>query len=270
LILGFRPPLDGAGLLAFFAARAVPGVEEVVDGAYRRSLRLARGAGVVELRPGSERVEAKLTLDDERDRDEAIQRGRVLLDLDRDPGPVAERLGADPALAPLVRAAPGRRVPGTADGAELAVRALIGQQISVPAARTLAGRLVVAHGEPLRAPVGSVTHVFPTAAALAEADLAAPESRRRALRVLARALAEDPALIEDRERLLALPGIGPWTVSYVAMRALRDADAFLATDLGVRHGLERLGLDGSPRAAEAAAERWRPYRAYAVVHLWSA
>jgi AraC family transcriptional regulator, regulatory protein of adaptative response / DNA-3-methyladenine glycosylase II len=270
LILGFRPPLDGAGLLAFFAARAVPGVEEVVDGAYRRSLRLAHGGGVVELRPGAEHVDATLSLDDERDRDEAVRRCRVLLDLDRDPGPVAERLGADPALAPLVRAAPGRRVPGAADGAELAVRALIGQQISVAAARTLAGRLVAAHGEPLRTPVGSVTHVFPTAAALAEADLAAPESRRRALRALTAALAEDPSLLRDRERLLALPGIGPWTVAYIAMRALHDPDAFMPTDLGVRHGLERLGLDGSPRAAAAAAERWRPYRAYAVVHLWSA
>lgn len=252
--------------------RAVPGVEEVADGAYRRSLGLPHGGGVVELRPGARRVEATLTLDDRRDRDAAVARCRALLDLDTDPAPIEERLGADRVLGPLVRRAPGRRVPGAADGVELAVRALLGQQVSVAAARTLAGRLVLAHGERLAAPVGGVTHVFPTAEALTEADLAAPESRRRALATLVGALASGAVRLEPgaEPALLALKGIGPWTVSYIAMRALRDPDAFLPTDLGVRRGLEALGLDGRPAAAAAVAERWRPYRSYAVVHLWGA
>jgi AraC family transcriptional regulator of adaptative response / DNA-3-methyladenine glycosylase II len=271
LRLPFRAPLDGAGLIEFFALRAVPGIEEVRDGTYRRSLRLPHGAGVVALTPRETDVEATLALDDARDEDAALEHCRALLDLDADPAAIDERLAADRVLAPLVRAAPGVRVPGAVDAAELAVRALVGQQISVAAARTHAARLVVAHGLPLRAPVGHVTHVFPTAAALVDADIAAPESRRRALATLAAALASGEVRLEqpgDEAALLALPGIGPWTASYIAMRALRDPDAFMPSDLGVRHGLERLGLDGSPKSAAALAERWRPYRAYATMHLW--
>jgi len=273
LRLTFATPLDGAGLLAFFALRAVPGIEEVRDGTYRRSLGLPHGAGVVALTPRAAHVEATIAVDDPRDHDAAIARCRVLLDLDADPAAIDERLARDRVLAPLVQATPGVRVPGAADAAELAVRALLGQQISVAAARTHAARLVLAHGEPLRAPAGTVTHVFPTAAALVDAELAAPESRRRALRTLAAALASGDVRLErpgDEAALLALPGIGPWTASYVAMRALRDSDAFMPTDLGVRHGLERLGRDGGPKAATALAERWRPYRAYATMHLWGA
>ena len=166
------------------------------------------------------------------------------------------------------------------DGHELAVRAVLGQQVSLAGAATLAGRLVAAHGQPLERPLGAVTHVFPPAAALAEADparLAMPAARGRALHRLVEALAAGEIVLDagaDREqarrRLLALPGIGPWTSAYVAMRALRDPDAFLPTDLGVRRALEQLGLDGRPPAAERLAERWRPYRAYAVQHLWAA
>jgi len=263
--LAFREPLDAEALIAFFARRAVPGVEEVVDGAYRRSVRLPHGAGVLELSPG---VEARFWLDDQRDPDAAVAHCRALFDLDTDPAPIAARLGADPLIGPLVRKSPGRRVPGSVDAAEIAVRAVLGQQVSLAGAATLAGRLVQLYGERLERPVAGITHLFPTAEALARADpesLPMPASRRTALLGLTRALANGE--IELGPDLLALPGIGPWTVSYIQMRALRDPDAFMPTDLGVRRGLERLGQD--PRAATELAERWRPYRAYAMQHLWS-
>jgi AraC family transcriptional regulator of adaptative response / DNA-3-methyladenine glycosylase II len=279
LRLPYRAPLDGEGLLAFLARRAVPGVEEVADGAYRRSMLLPHGSGAVELRPLEGHVAARFWLDDLRDLAAAVERSRALLDLDSDPASVADVLGSDPLLGRLVRAQPGARVPGCVDGAELAVRAVLGQQVSLAAAATLAGRLVRAHGQPLDRALGTVTHVFPVAPDLAEADLAEvgmPRARRDAVTSLTRALAEGTLVLDagaDREeargRLLALPGIGPWSAAYVAMRALRDPDAFLATDLGVRHALERLGQDGRPPAAERVAERWRPYRAYAVQHLWA-
>ncbi len=278
LPLPSRSPLDAAGLLAFLGARAVPGVEEVAHGAFRRSLRLPRGAGTVELTCGAGSVRARFALDDERDLEAAVARTRALLDLDADARAIDDVLRADALLGPLVRATPGRRVPGTVDGHELAVRAVLGQQVSLAGAATLAARLVTAHGEPLARPLGGVTHLFPTAGALAGADpasLAMPASRRRALLGLAGALAAgqivlDPAACDEASRrLLALGGIGPWTVAYVRMRALRDPDAFPASDLGVRHALARMGHDGRPAAAERVAERWRPYRAYAVQHLWA-
>jgi AraC family transcriptional regulator of adaptative response / DNA-3-methyladenine glycosylase II len=192
---------------------------------------------------------------------------------------VVEALGADALIGPLVRATPGRRVAGCVEAHELAARAVLGQHVSLPGAATLAGRLARAYGQPLERPVGAVTHRFPSAAALAEADphrLTMPVARGRALTGLAAALARGELVLdagvdrdEARRRLLALPGIGPWTVAYVAMRALRDPDAFLPTDLGVRHALERLGEDGRPAAATRLAQRWRPYRAYAVQHLWA-
>jgi AraC family transcriptional regulator of adaptative response / DNA-3-methyladenine glycosylase II len=238
-------------MIDFFAQRAVPGVEEVVDGVYRRSV----GGRAVDLRPDAGDVHS-----------------RIVFDLDRDMGPVVEVLERDPVIGELVRANPDRRVPGTVDRDELAFRAVLGQQVSVAGARTLAGRLTQEYGEPLAESRGTVTHMFPTAEALAEADperLPMPRARARALISLARALAAgdvdlhgDPA--EARGALLALPGIGPWTVEYVAMRALRDPDAFIAGDLGVRHALDKLG------ASIEASENWRPWRAYAVPHLWSA
>jgi AraC family transcriptional regulator of adaptative response / DNA-3-methyladenine glycosylase II len=279
LRLPYRAPLDADGLLAFFALRAVSGVEEVLDGAYRRSLRLPHGGGVVELRPLDGYVQARFWLEDLRDLAAAMQRSRALLDLDSDPHAVVESLGVDALLGPLVRAAPGRRVPGHTDTHELAVRAVLGQQVSLAGAATLAGRLVSAYGQPLECSVGAVTHLFPSAEGLAGSDpdrLAMPSARARALLGLASALAsEDLTLdagadrVQARRGLLALPGIGPWTADYVAMRALRDPDAFLPGDLGVRHALQRLGQDGRPAAAQRLAERWRPYRAYAVQHLWA-
>jgi AraC family transcriptional regulator of adaptative response / DNA-3-methyladenine glycosylase II len=279
LRLPYRAPFDGSALIAFLAARAVPGVEEADDDAYRRSLRLPYGAGIVELRPAQGHVRASFRLENLRDLAAAVQRCRTLLDLDSDPHAVAEILGDDSLLGPAVRRHPGLRVPGHVDGGELAVRAVLGQQVSVAGAATLAGRLVRACGEPLERPLGTVTHLFPSAERLAAVDpasLAMPRSRRAAVLGLARALADGTLALDAgaerddaRRRLLALPGIGPWTADYVAMRALRDPDAFLPTDLGVRRGLEALGQDSSAAGAAAVAERWRPYRAYAVQHLWA-
>jgi AraC family transcriptional regulator of adaptative response / DNA-3-methyladenine glycosylase II len=279
LRLPYRAPFDAAGIVSFLGARAVPGVEQRIDGGYRRSLALPRGAGVVELRPADGYVQARFVLDDVRDLATAVHRSRTLLDLDSDPEAVVDVLGADPVLGPVVRSEPGRRVPGAVDGDELAIRAVLGQQVSLAGAATLAGRLVAAHGEPLARPAGAVTHLFPSAAALAEADpdaLAMPQSRRRAILGVADALATGAILLDagtDRDEtqraLLALPGVGPWTTSYVAMRVLRDPDAFLPSDLGVRHGLARLGQPADAAAATRVAEAWRPYRSYAVQHLWA-
>jgi AraC family transcriptional regulator of adaptative response / DNA-3-methyladenine glycosylase II len=285
--LAFREPLHWERLLRFFADRAVAGVEEVRDGAYRRTLRLPHGQGTVALRvpPAKGReprhVECELRLADLRDLTAAVQRCRRLLDLDADPAAPAERLAQDPLLAALVRAAPGLRVPGTVDGSELAVRAILGQQVSVAAARTAAGRLTQALGEPLREPDGALTHLFPSSASIAAADqalLLGPGSRRRTLQALARALAEGQLAIDpgsDRAEvaaaLLEIPGIGPWTQQYIAMRGLCDPDAFLPSDLGVRRALEALGVPWrGPREAALLAEPWRPWRAYALQHLWGA
>lgn len=235
---------------------------------------------MVELEPAASRLTARFWLDDDRDRQEAVARVRTLLDLDADLAAVAGVLGADPLLGPLVRARPGLRVPRTVDPNELAVRAVLGQQVSVAGAATLAGRLVAAYGERLADPVGAVTHLFPSAGALAAAEdreLAMPGARRRSLRALTGALADetivlDPGgdLTQTRGRLLALPGIGPWTADYIAMRALNDSDAFLAGDLALQHALRALGQDSSPKAATKLAERWQPYRAYAFQHLLAA
>ncbi|HEV7943154.1 MAG TPA: AlkA N-terminal domain-containing protein [Solirubrobacteraceae bacterium] len=279
LRLPFRAPLDAQELIAFLNARAVPGVEQALQGAYRRSLRLPHGEGVVELCPKEDHVQASFWLQDLRDLGPATQRSRALLDLDADPVSVLECLGEDELLGLLVRRAPGRRVPGHVDSDELAIRAVLGQQISVAGARTLAGRLVCAYGERLQQPIGEVTHLFPSASALACADqklLPMPASRRRALIGLAGALAAGELALDagaDRARarrqLLGLPGIGSWTADYIGLRALRDPDAFLPGDLGVRRALEALGRDGRPAAARSISQQWRPYRAYAVIHLWA-
>lgn len=278
LRLPYRAPLDADGSVAYFERRVVPGVEEVVDGTYRRSLRLPQGAGTVELEPVDNCIHARFRLEDVRDLPVAVQRSRVLMGLDSDPQAVVEALGGDPLLGDLVRADPGRRVPGHFDGDELAIRALLGQQVSLAGASTLASRLVFRCGETLERPLGGVTHLFPEAEALTGLDpdsLSMPGSRGRALVGMSRALADGRLVLdagadrdEARRRLLELPGIGPWTAAYIAMRALRDPDAFLPTDLGVRRALELLGVDARPAAVERLGERWRPYRAYAVQHLW--
>jgi AraC family transcriptional regulator, regulatory protein of adaptative response / DNA-3-methyladenine glycosylase II len=276
--LAYRGPMDADGVVAYLARRAIPGVEEIVDGAYRRSVRLPGGAGILELSPGDGRIQARYQLDDPADVPTATDRSRNLFDLDADPRAVFDVLQADPLIGPLIRANPGRRVPGHVDPDEIAFRAVLGQQVSLAGAATLAGRLVAEYGEPLRSPLGTVTHLFPGAGALAQADLdrlPMPASRGRALIGLAKALHEGRVTLgaadrdQARESLLELPGIGPWTADYVNLRALSDPDAFLPSDLGLRRALERLGLDGSPANAAKLAEGWRPYRAYALMHLWA-
>ncbi len=279
LRLAYRVPLDGAALLEYLGRRAVAGVEEVAGDTYRRSLRLPHGPGIAELSFAEAHVRCRLRLADMRDLAPAVQRCRRLLDLDADPIAIAEQLGADGLLGPLVRRSPGRRAAGHVDGGELAIRAVLGQQVSLGAAARLAERLVVACGVKLERPLGGVTHLFPSPEAIADAGaaaLATPRSRREAVVGLAGALARGELRLDagaDRSAaqttLLALPGVGPWTASYVAMRALGDPDAFLATDLGVRHAIVALGHDDHPAAIERLAERWRPFRAYATQHLWA-
>jgi AraC family transcriptional regulator of adaptative response / DNA-3-methyladenine glycosylase II len=282
--LPYRAPLDHAGLLAYLGARAVPGVEEVDGATYRRTLRLPGGAGVASVGPGvppgSPHLECTLWLQDPRDDSAAVQGLRRLLDLDADPEAVDGHLAADPLLGPWVVAAPGRRSPGAVDGQELAVRAVLGQQVSVAAARTLAGRLVARLGTPIPGgPRGSLTHLFPdmtTLAAAADDELPGmPASRRRTLRALAVAATDgglrlDPGADRDevRRHLLSLPGVGPWTAAYVRLRAQGDPDTFLPTDLGVRNALHRLGVASAPADAAALAQAWAPWRSYALHHLW--
>ncbi|MEU2127902.1 AlkA N-terminal domain-containing protein [Streptomyces sp. NPDC018352] len=279
LRLPYRAPLNPSNLFGHLAATAVPGVEEWRDGAYRRTLALRYGHGIVALTPHPDHIACRLSLTDPRDLTLAISRCRWLLDLDADPEAVDEQLRADPLLAPLVGKAPGRRVPRTVDGAEFAVRAVLGQQVSTAAARTHAARLVGAHGLPVDDPEGGLTHLFPDPAALAGLDpeqLALPRSRRTTLTTLVSALADgslrlgtDTDWEQARTELTALPGFGPWTVEVIAMRALGDPDAFLPTDLGIRRAAEELGLPSTPAALTARAAAWRPWRAYAVQYLWT-
>jgi AraC family transcriptional regulator of adaptative response / DNA-3-methyladenine glycosylase II len=282
-----RRPLSTESVLSFFGTRAVPGIEEFDGTTYRRSLRLPHGHGIVALRAddhedGPVFVNAELHLSDLRDLTTAVSRCRQLLDLDADPLAVLEALADDPLLGPLVSANPGRRVPGAADGFELAVRAVIGQQVSVTGARTVAGRLVAAAGDMLPDAADGITHLFPTPGALIElaerdpAIFSMPASRRRALVALADSVANGTVVIDPgadptelRSSLVALPGIGPWTAEYVAMRALRDPDAFMPTDLGILRAARRLGLPDDPKHLARLTQGWRPWRSYAMAHLWS-
>ncbi|HTY28499.1 MAG TPA: DNA-3-methyladenine glycosylase 2 family protein [Mycobacterium sp.] len=277
--LPVRVPFAYEGVFGHLAATAVPGCEEVRDGAYRRTLCLPSGYGIVSLMPRPDHVSATLVLEHVRDLATAIARCRRLLDLDADPEAVIDALSSDADLRAVIAKAPGQRIPRTVDEQELAVRAVLGQQVSTKAARTHAARLVSAYGTAVSDPVGALTHTFPTVAQLADIDaehLAVPDARRRSLTTLIGALADgdvvlDPGCDWDRARaqLLALPGIGPWTAEVVAMRGLGDPDAFPATDLGVRIAAEQLGLPGEPRALSARSARWRPWRSYAVQHLWT-
>ncbi|MFF1627876.1 AlkA N-terminal domain-containing protein [Streptomyces sp. NPDC058272] len=279
LRLPFRAPLNPDNLFGHLAATAVPGVEEWRDGAYRRTLRLPYGHGIVALTPKADHIACRLTLSDLRDLPVAISRCRRMLDLDADPVAVDEQLRTDPLLAPLVDKAPGRRVPLTVDESEFAVRAVLGQQVSTAAARTHAARLVTAHGEPVDDPEGGLSHLFPSTEALAALDpesLAMPRTRRTTFTTLVRQLADgvlhlglESDWTETRARLLALPGFGPWTADVIAMRALGDPDAFLPTDLGIRRAAQELGLPSTPAALTARAAAWRPWRAYAVQYLWA-
>ncbi|MEZ0338988.1 DNA-3-methyladenine glycosylase 2 family protein [Mycobacterium sp. pV006] len=280
LRLPVRQPFAFEGVFGHLAATAVPGVEEVRDGAYRRTLRLPHGAAVVSLTPRPDHVRCRLVLDDFRDLSAAIARCRRLLDLDADPVAVVETLAADPALAPLVLKAPGQRIPRTVDEHELALRVVLGQQVSTAAARTHAGRLAKAYGTPVADPEGGLAYVFPSTEQLVEVDdrhLAMPAARRRTVAALIEALTTGALILdggcdrdEARKALLALPGIGAWSAEMIAMRGLGDPDAFPAADLGVLGAAQRLGLPSTPRALVEHSDGWRPWRSYATQHLWTA
>jgi AraC family transcriptional regulator, regulatory protein of adaptative response / DNA-3-methyladenine glycosylase II len=279
LRLSCREPFDGHALLRFLEARAAPGLEEVDSGTYRRALTLVHGTGMVELTPEARAVRCVLRLDDLRDLAAAVARCRRLLDLDADPLAIAEALGRDEVVGGLVRARPGLRVPGCVDGDELALRAVLGQHASLHAAQTQTARLVETLGVPLAQPLGTVTHLFPAASVLAEADLETlpgPRRRREALRALAAQLANGEVRIDAGSeptdalaRLRTIPGIGPWTAVYVAMRGFHDPDAFPQGDAGLRRALRALGRPDDARSIAVLARRWRPWRAYAAVQLWT-
>jgi AraC family transcriptional regulator, regulatory protein of adaptative response / DNA-3-methyladenine glycosylase II len=232
--------------------------------------------------PGQNWVECSLVLADLRDVSAAVQRCRRLLDLDADPLAISGYLAADPVIGPLALACPGRRSVGAVDGAEIALRAVLGQQVTVAAARRLAGRLAALHGPAVpsnETDAEALTQLFPDPATIAGLDpetLPMPRSRARALVGLADALASGAVCLDpgaDREeaaaRLLALPGVGPWTVGYIRMRALSDPDAFPAGDAGVLRALRLLGHRAGPGSDAAAAQGWRPWRSYAVHQLWA-
>ncbi|GAA2332092.1 AlkA N-terminal domain-containing protein [Saccharopolyspora halophila] len=272
LRLPFRRPCDADGVLRFLGRRALAGLEDVSDG-YSRALRLAHGPGIATLRPATDHVACTLRLTDLRDLGSAVSRLRRLLDLDADPIAVAEVLGADPALRGAVASRPGIRVPGAVDGLETAVRAVIGQQVSVAAARRTTEDLVAALGEPLPRPAGAVTTLFPSAEALAESDVPGPRRRADTVRAVAAAVAEGRLALhpgrdeaELRAELERIPGIGPWTSGYVAMRVLGAPDVLLTGDLVLRRGAQRLGI--RPEELPARGERWSPWRSYAGVLLW--
>lgn len=267
LRLAYRPPMDLAGTLDYLSRRAIPGVEDFDGTRYRRTLRLPHGAGLVELTPATGHVRAQLRLADHRDLAAAVARLRRLLDLDADPVAVDEVLGGLPAIAGLVRRRPGLRSPGAVDGFEMAVRALVGQQVSVAAARTVLGRIVAAHGQP----AFDSWRLFPTPAELAAldpAELPMPRARGRSLIGLAAAMAGGELSlsagsdrVEVRRRLLALPGIGGWTADYLLMRAVGDPDVYLGSDLGIKRAVRALA-DFDPVAAA-------PWRSYLTHQLWA-
>ncbi|MEV0457883.1 AlkA N-terminal domain-containing protein [Catellatospora methionotrophica] len=290
LRLSYRAPLHGEALFGFLGARTISGVDVYEDGRYSRSMSLPHGMATVTLWPGTPAphggetgvgsgfVEAALRLADMRDLTPAVARCRRLLDLDADPAAVDAVLAADPALATAVAAEPGVRLPRSVDGFEMAVRAVVGQQISVAGARTVLARLL----PPTEATAdrsGLPTGLFPTPEellALPDEAFSMPASRRRTLRAVAEAVRDGLRLdagsdrAATREALLALPGVGPWTADYIALRALGDPDVLLTTDLGTRRGAKALGLPDDPVELARHAERWRPWRSYAQIRLWRA
>ena len=279
--LPYRPPLDWPGLLAFLAPRATPGVEAVVDAVYRRTIAVGDAPATIEVRaaPGEPHLLMRVRLPRPERLLHVVERARRLFDLDADPALIANHLGRSRQLAPLVARRPGLRVPGAWDGFELAVRAILGQQVTVRGATTLAGRMVREFGMPLAQAEDGLTHRFPGAERLADADLASiglPRARAATIHALAAAVARgELALDASRDlddavaRLVAIPGIGTWTAHYIAMRALGEPDAFPAADLGLRRAL----ANGTARLTRARvaelAEAWRPWRAYAALHLWT-
>ena len=278
LRLPFRPPLDWDAMLDYFAARAITGVEHVECDTYRRTIVIDGDPGVLELLPGgADHLLLRAHLPHWEGLIHVVERARRIFDLDADLDASTAHLGSDPTIGPLVRARPGTRVPGTWDPFETGVRAVIGQQVSVAGAGTLAGRLVQRHGTPVPGLRGlGLTHSFPSPATLATADLTGvgfTSSRATAIRNFAGAVADD-AIRLDRsvgldplvDSITAVPGLGPWTAHYLALR-LGEADAFPAADLGLRRAVDPTAPRSTTELARLG-DRWRPWRALAAVHLW--
>jgi AraC family transcriptional regulator of adaptative response / DNA-3-methyladenine glycosylase II len=281
LLLRYKPPYDWPAMLGFLRQRAIPGVEWVADGCYSRTIALGGVQGRISVRPAAgNALRASIRFPKLAMLPNIIARLRRQFDLAADPLSIAAHLATDPVLAPLLQQRPGLRVPGAWDGFELAVRAVLGQQITVSAAIGLAGKLVAAHGAPLSNPDRHLTHVFPTAAALAEADLTTlgmPRSRAATLSGVAAAAFANPELFgahceleEAIARLRAIRGVGEWTAQYIALRQLREPDAFPAADVGLMRALtDQTGRRPSAPQVLARAQAWRPWRAYAAQHLWA-
>jgi AraC family transcriptional regulator of adaptative response / DNA-3-methyladenine glycosylase II len=283
--LPYSPPYDWDAMLSFLGMRAIPGVEAVSGNVYRRSIAIGGDSGVISVTPAEKnRVNVSVRFPNMAALPQIIARVRRVFDLAADPDTIGAHLALDPVLAPLVSARPGLRVPGAWDGFELAVRAIFGQQITVPAATKLLGRLVAAHGAPLPATMKDsegLSHLFPLASRVAKADIAAlgmPNARAMSVKSLAQAISADPAIFsrgasleEAIAKLRSLPGIGEWTAQYIAMRELREPDAFPAADIGLLRAMAAAdGSRPSPMELLSRAERWRPWRAYAALHLWAA
>lgn len=283
IMLPYRPPYDWNAMLTFLAARAIPGVEAVENGCYRRSIEIDGQCGSVTVEAGKEdALRVTIRFPQLSVLPVIIARIRRVFDLAADPLAINAHLAGDPELAPLLATRPGLRVPGAWDGFELAVRAILGQQITVSAATMLAGKIVRAFGDPLPEPDGLITHVFPRPAQLSSAAITArvgmPRARANAISSVAAAVERDPHIFGPRrsledgiESLRALSGIGEWTAQYIAMRLLREPDAFPASDIGLLRAMaDRAGGRPTPAELLARAEAWRPWRAYAAIHLWAA
>jgi len=281
LRLALRPPYCAAPLFKFLAERAIIGVEVGDEHSYARTLALPYATGVLRATapaPDARWLDCTISLEDFRDLPAAVERTRRLFDLDADPVAVDETLARDPLLRRCVEGSPGMRVPGHVDGNEIAVRAILGQQVSVAAARRLAGDLAEKLGRPVDGG-GGLVRTFPDAASIGALDpgeLPMPRARATTLVTLAGALANGEIRLDagaDRDdvatALLGIKGVGPWTVSYVRMRALGDPDAFLPGDLALRRTLARVGRSVVGAAPTEASLPWRPYRSYAMLHLWS-
>lgn len=274
----YRAPFDWPTMLQWLSPRAIPGVEDVGPTSYRRTVECEGLRGVVRVEAGDDgalllhvpgTLSGSLAV--------LVRRLRRLFDLDTDAQHIATQLGTDPVLAKAARRHPGVRVPGCWRRFEVAVRIIVGQQVTIAGATRQIGRLTEAYGEPLADPVGGLTHVFPTPEAFATADIAGlglmPGARARTIRDLARAVVDGSDVLETAanvetavERLRAIRGIGDWTAQYIAMRALAEPDAFPAGDLWIR---KALGHDTTEAVARRRAESWRPWRAYAAMLLWS-
>ncbi|GLS44733.1 DNA-3-methyladenine glycosylase family protein [Methylobacterium brachythecii] len=281
--LPYRAPYDWEALHGFLAARAIPGVERAETGLYARTVSVEGWHGTVDIRPSSEgeSLAAEIRFSNAGSIPAIAARLRHLFDLDIDPLTVGARFDGEPVIGPLVAVRPGLRVPGAWSGFELAVRGILGQQVSVAAATRLAGKLVAAFGTPLAGLDGTgLSHVFPAPEHLVEADISLvlnmPRARGAAIRAVAASVIAEPDLFSVGQgletaalRLKALRGIGDWTAHYIAMRALKEPDAFPSADIGLMRALDTGSGRPTPKQMLARAEAWRPYRAYAAMHLWA-